>query len=211
MKKRKIYVVGGSNGYANWMEGELTGKMMEADLVLFTGGEDVTPSLYNEPAHPETYSNIHRDLREKAVFEQAVDLNKHIIGICRGGQFVCVASGGKLVQHQQNPSFMHDIITHDGKTLSISSTHHQAQFPWNMPATLDNFKILAWTEGISKFHFDGNGQEIVGNGIECEIVYYPETKALGIQGHPEMMFDPEHPTIIYLRDLLDKHMKDAIV
>lgn len=212
--KRKIFVVGGSNNYANWMEGELTGKMIEADLVVFTGGEDVSPSLYGESAHRYTHFNIHRDLREQKVFEQAVGLKKHIIGICRGSQFSCVMSGGKLVQHQQNPSFLHDIFTYDGRELEITSTHHQAQFPWNLPK--DEFKLLGFSVGLSSFHEDGNQKELLGAADrECEIVYYPKTRALAIQGHPEMMFESDYKrrdkTIEWLQALLDKHMNDSII
>lgn len=206
---RKIYVVGNSTNYANWMEGNLVNNMEEADLVLFTGGEDVTPSFYNEPQHPRTYNSLIRDNVEKIEFNKAVELNKHIIGICRGSQFVCAMSGGKLVQHQSNPSYIHDIYTYDGNILEITSTHHQAQYPWNLPE--EDYEILGWTKNMLPFHEDGNQQELpMASEKECEIVYYKQTKALGIQGHPEMMFDESHPTIIWLRELLNKHMSDTL-
>ena len=41
----KIYVVGGDLNYANWIsDKEFVQTPEEADLVLFTGGEDVHPS-----------------------------------------------------------------------------------------------------------------------------------------------------------------------
>lgn len=206
---RKIYVVGDATNYANWMEGTIVSSIEEADLVLFTGGEDVTPSLYDEPQHPRTYNSLIRDNIEKIEFEKAVELNKHIIGICRGSQFVCAMSGGKLVQHQSNPSYMHDIYTYDGNILEITSTHHQAQYPWNLPE--EDYEILGWTKNMLPFHEDGNQQELpMASEKECEIVYYKQTKALGIQGHPEMMFDENHPTIIWLRELLNKHTNDTL-
>lgn len=81
----KIFVVGGSVGYANFLEGaSLVQDIKEADVVLFTGGEDVDPSLYGCEAHPRTYSNLQRDLEEKKVFE-SVDPSKQVcLGICRG-------------------------------------------------------------------------------------------------------------------------------
>ena len=43
---RKIYVVGYGRSYANWMQGEIVPDMKDADLVLFTGGEDISSELY---------------------------------------------------------------------------------------------------------------------------------------------------------------------
>lgn len=209
--KRKIYIVGETGGhYANWMEGTIVPTMESADLVVFTGGEDVDPSMYGEPQNPKTYSNLERDIFERNAWLKAVSLGKRIIGICRGSQFACVMSGGRLVQHQENQRFYHNINTYDGKTLEITSTHHQAQYPWNLPE--EEYSILGWTQGMSRMHEDGEGRELPeAANKECEIVYYKKTRALGIQGHPEMMFDPSHPTIQWLRELLDKHMEDTII
>ena len=55
----------------------------EADIVIFTGGEDVDPSLYHEEKHPTTYSNLNRDLYERDKFEH-IKPNQLAIGICRG-------------------------------------------------------------------------------------------------------------------------------
>ncbi len=203
---RKIYVVGHSQGYSRWMEGENVKNMKDADLVVFTGGEDVDPDFYGEFPHPQTQSNRQRDSYEQAEFNEALQRKIPMLGICRGSQFLCVMNDGKLVQHQQNPAFYHDIKTYDGQKIEISSTHHQAAYPYNLPE--DKYKVLGWTEGISKFHEDGN-QEELNPPKECEIVYYPGTRCLGIQGHPEMM-RIVHPTIAYLRDLLNKFLSNEI-
>lgn len=206
MSLRKIYAVGGDEGYSNWMQGSRVAALEDADLVVFTGGEDVDPSLYNENKHATVYSNLTRDLYEQKQFNKAKALNKHIIGICRGSQFLCVMAGGILVQHQHNPGFHHKIKTYDGRELEITSTHHQAAYPWR----IKNFQVLGWTNNISKYHLGGNGEEMVNDGQEMEIVYYPEVKGLGIQGHPEMMYKEGDPTIEYLRNLLNLHMENAL-
>lgn len=81
---RKIYVVGTSYNYANWMQGEITMNMEEADLVVFTGGEDVSPSYYGASVHPKTYTNEYRDEVEKKAFNKALLLGIPMCGICRG-------------------------------------------------------------------------------------------------------------------------------
>ena len=216
--RRKIYVVGDATDYANWMDGDLVYKLEDADLVVFTGGADITPAIYNEPKHPKTFFIWERDKREMAAFKRALRLKKHMIGICRGAQFLCVMNGGKLVQHQENWNYFHKIYTHDGQTFRITSEHHQAMYPFNLPT--NEYKILARSKEQSKFHLDGNMKELKFGKEECEIVYFPRIKSLGIQGHPEWInrhsFDPieesaKHTTLPYLQDLLDKHMEDAII
>lgn len=207
MKKRKIYVVGGDFIYTNWMEGKLTQVMEEADLVLFTGGEDVSPSLYGEPQHYTSYISKRRDIREVEEFRKARMFNKHILGICRGSQFLCVMSGGKLVQDQSLQGHQHPIIVKGGRVLNITSTHHQAQFPFNLQD--DEYEIIGWTNQLSRFHKDGNDMEM-NPPKECEIVYYPETKCLGIQGHPEYPFEGREETIEYLRELLNNFLNDKL-
>lgn len=205
---RKIYIVGSAGGrYANWMEGTVVQKMKDADLVVFTGGEDVDPDFYGHPKHPFTGCNTKRDRYEQIEFNEALELKKPMIGICRGSQFLCVMNGGLLVQHQENPKYMHNITTYDGKVLEITSTHHQAAFPFNLPK--ESYKILGYTEKLSKFHEDGNRDEM-NPEKECEIVYYPKQRCLGIQGHPEAMDIKKHPTIPYLQNMLNLFMTQKL-
>lgn len=212
MSKLKVYVVGkGTARYINWIQNaELVHSLIDSDLVLFTGGEDVDPSIYKEPKNQKTFSNIERDRYELEIFKKAVTNNKHIIGICRGSQFLCAVNGGRLVQHQENKNFMHNITTSDGREIPISSTHHQAMYPYDMnPA---DYKLLAYTEGISKMHEDGLGKEISERPFkEVEICYFPKTKSLGIQGHPEMMDQKQFAdTFEYLDELLKNHLNDTL-
>lgn len=201
----KIFVVGGQLGYANWIkDSELTDNFDLADMVLFTGGEDVTPSFYGENAHPTTSYNTERDIKEREYFNLAVKQGKNILGICRGSQFLCVMNGGSLVQHQQNNHHIHAVNTIDPEypEIIITSTHHQAQMPYGLPP--DEYTVIGYTKGISEFHEDGDEAEInLIDNKECEIVYYHKTKSLGIQGHPEFGVMANFPeTIEYLNHLV---------
>jgi len=219
-----VFVVGGRTDYANWLpDCELVKTLEEADVVLFTGGEDVDPSLYGEPKGEHTGSNLERDKREQEVFLQAQKLGKKFLGICRGSQFLCVMAGGKLVQHQDNPEFVHEVNVGYNQVINITSTHHQAAHPWNLP--LYQFDVIGWTNNISKFHLDGNGKELQlfkpspyswhdTTPKECEIVYYREILALGIQGHPEMLSyqaDPKNEeSLKYLKELFKKFIHNKL-
>lgn len=80
----KIYVVGGDLNYANWIsDKEFVQTPEESDLVLFTGGEDVHPSLYNSKTDDFCYTNLDRDLAEKSIFDN-LKPEQYCLGICRG-------------------------------------------------------------------------------------------------------------------------------
>lgn len=71
----------------------------ELDGVIFTGGEDVSPSLYGEEVWNETVKcNPQRDSSDIRLILAAYDAGKPILGICRGHQIVNVVLGGKLIQ-----------------------------------------------------------------------------------------------------------------
>lgn len=81
---RKVYVVGNQRHYANFIDNiELVDDITSADIVIFTGGEDVDPSLYYCKPHPTTYSNLRRDLVEKEEFKK-IRPDQLAVGICRG-------------------------------------------------------------------------------------------------------------------------------
>lgn len=81
---KKIYVVGNQHNYADFINDfVLVNDITKADIVIFTGGEDVDPSLYGCEKHQTTYSNIERDKAEVAEFNK-VRSDQLCIGICRG-------------------------------------------------------------------------------------------------------------------------------
>ena len=109
----KVYVVGGDVRYAKFIDNyEIVPKLEEADIVLFTGGEDVYPGLYGEEAQPATHFNLDRDLYEKLVYKK-VSTKQLCVGICRGAQFLAVMNGSKLVQHVSGHAIAgtHNVIT----------------------------------------------------------------------------------------------------
>lgn len=69
------------------------------DGILFAGGEDVDPSLYEEE---KKYESVHtdraRDDFELALLDSALERRLPILGICRGIQMINVKFGGTLYQ-----------------------------------------------------------------------------------------------------------------
>lgn len=189
----KLYVVGPSVGYATFLHCELVKNMEDADLVLFTGGEDVDPSLYKEKSGEFTHSNMKRDMFELGQAYDAIRLKKPIFGTCRGAQFGCMMAGGRLVQHMNHP-YQHQMTLYDGTTFTTNSLHHQMQHPYNLHPT--KYILVGWAKGLSNIYLNGEDREMIlptnikgdeSYNKEAELVYYRDIKWLGIQGHPEMM------------------------
>jgi len=168
------------------------------DLILFTGGEDVDPSFYGESKGKYTSINSKRDAIENDyMFSRYGMFQVPKLGICRGAQFLTVMNGGKLIQHVNGHglSGVHPLdIKYLGNSgdFKITSTHHQMMFPYNLQK--ENYEILATsTHFLSNTYLDGinSEKELPKNFEECEIVFYPNTKSLCIQGHPEYSNCPD--------------------
>jgi putative glutamine amidotransferase len=118
------------------------------DGILFTGGEDVDPGLYDEPIK---YENVHadssRDKFEFELLENGLKRDLPIFGICRGIQMINVKFGGTLYQdlksereldHKQpgnRSATSHSVTVTEPDSLlhrlipascKVNSLHHQA-------------------------------------------------------------------------------------
>lgn len=199
-RRRRLYVVGRQLDYfAPWApEFELEMNPARAEVAMFTGGADISPQLYGEEDLHCGGIDKHRDEYEVNAFSVFSEKKIPLIGICRGAQFLTAMNGGKLYQHVNNHGLRggHEIVTKTGEHYFMSSAHHQMMRPRG------EFEIIAWTPLRSNLYLSGNRKEGVKSEreIDPEIVWYPKTRALCIQGHPEYM-ENDHPTNEYLRRL----------
>lgn len=169
----------------------------EVGLVVFTGGDDVTPALYGAVADPRTCNSIKRDKIEVAVFEQAQKYDIPKVGICRGAQFLCVMAGGKLVQDlsgHYSPHHLRYCIKGGSVVTSpeaVSSSHHQNQHPFNLPH--EEYQVLAWSDEARSTHYSFGDHAVTADQanpslcMEVDCCYYPKIRALAMQYHPEWM------------------------
>lgn len=195
-KELKYITASGYPGDGNWIDNaHSTSSFDKADIVIFEGGTDVSPTLYNEKAGIHTQVKVlqERDKRECELYHKALNAKKYMVAICRGEQLLTILNGGKLVQHMNHPS-QHICKTWDGQTCSTNSLHHQLAYPWDIPK--EDWELLMWTEGLSNTYLNGDNKEIEFNLdaftdegliIEPEGMYFPKTRCLTVQFHPEMM------------------------
>jgi GMP synthase-like glutamine amidotransferase len=155
------------------------------DVVFFDGGNDVDPSFYGEEPHIMTAPpDKVRDNFERWAFQQAQKAGASCVGVCRGAQFLCVLSGGKLVQHVTGHNGGHMIYTDSGRALLSESSHHQVMWPYEIPHVL-----IATANKHSQEPFevsDEYGKDFP-DGEFPEIIYCKDTRSLCIQGHAEFM------------------------
>ena len=163
------------------------------DGILLTGGQDVSPELYGEaPALTGEVCEM-RDAMEQLLLKKAMVLDKPVLGICRGIQFINVALGGSLyqdipsqhpsaVEHHQSPPYdkpSHAVTLVQGSPLQsllgqqkllVNSYHHQA-----VRRLADGLEVMARSE-----------DDLV------EAVWKPDQKFLwAVQWHPEFSFRTE--------------------
>jgi len=158
---------------------------------LFTGGHDVSPALYGEePLAGLTQCCEKRDRMEAEVLKLALEVDKPVLGICRGIQFINAALGGTLYQDLllQHPSVVehhqcapYDAPSHSVKVvegtplsaclgksgLAVNSYHHQA-----VKEVAPELEVMA----------------VSPDGL-AEAVYLPGKRFVwAVQWHPEFSF-----------------------
>jgi putative glutamine amidotransferase len=165
------------------------------DGLLLSGGGDIDPSFFNEEPIPEL-GNIDpdRDRVEMLLSKAALEQDLPVLAICRGIQVLNVAAGGTLYQ---------DISQHSKEILK----HRQSAPGWHASHTIQiepgslMYDMFGKPTGrVNSFHHQAvrvsaDGFYISARSIDG-IIEAIESKEhrfmLGVQFHPEMMFQ-HHP------------------
>jgi len=179
----------------------------QADLVVFNGGADIATEIYDEKPImrriPREMSK--RDAAEVELFQSCLGRGVFMLGICRGAQLINCLSGGSLWQHVDGHGSDHDIIDLNTKHIyTATSTHHQQMIPGpdGQLIAVANISHDKLKDGKHKtIPFAGNWGEVEGD--DAEIVWYPKTRSLCIQGHPEYV--PNSDFARYCIQLIKNH------
>jgi carbamoylphosphate synthase small subunit len=158
-----------------------------ADAFILWGGTDIHPSYYGAKPHRSNQAGANpsdRDVWEWNAMKLCKARGIPIIGVCRGAQFMCAFTGGKLIQHASgHGGGNHNVITSDNEKFMVTTCHHQM-----LDLRGTNHELLAWTpEPLSKFYQGESTDDVVDKAKfkEPEIVFFPDIKGIAIQGHPE--------------------------
>jgi len=181
---KKVMIIDGGGAYQNLfvnMGFQVVKMVHEADLVVFTGGADVTPSYYGHAKHHSTHSDAARDEYESGIFQVCLQKKIPMVGICRGGQLLNVLSGGEMYQDVSKHGMSHHIVDLEtGETIYVSSTHHQMMKPYEK-----GLLVATSNQGGSREWWDGQVFTRNVSEEDVEVVWYEHTKSLCFQPHPE--------------------------
>ena len=141
-----IHRAGGRPLLVPLMAGGVEETLAAVDGMIFPGGADLDPELYDQEPHDETFGvDTERDEAELTLLEQALARDMPVLAVCRGSQVLNVARGGDLLQHlpdvvgderhEHTPGTFsdHDVTVEGGTRLAellgertpVKSHHHQ--------------------------------------------------------------------------------------
>lgn len=181
-------------------------------LVVFTGGEDIHPSLYNgRDDYGLCFSRLKRDILEKDIFGFCRRHDIKMTGICRGLQLLNVMAGGFMYHHLKNHGLMgfHNVyFPHIDNVLQVTSTHHQ------LVGLTDGSLPIAWAQpSRSPIYVGPNGELNNIPDHEIEAAVFPNINAMGVQYHPEIMWDSykgRKHYVMMMRDFINLDMKEFV-
>lgn len=159
------------------------------DFIVFTGGADVSPSLYFHKKEVRTQVDQNRDYQDFCSVIGARLKGIPMVGICRGMQLLHVAAGGTLIQHIDNHAGTRHALRMPDKSpiygwegLQVNSTHHQCV---PVDETTDYDTVYCSHEGTT------------------EVIVSKEKGFVAVQFHPEYPSAPED-SVDFFNELL-KH------
>lgn len=159
------------------------------DGIVFSGGNDLEPGLYNKEVTRAHDLDAPRDTHEVELMKMALAAHKPVLGICRGMQLLNVVRGGSLYQDiiEEVPNAKN----HDGhhKDLTGPLVHNLAIIPDSNLA-----KILGTVE-IQSNSYHHQAVKDVGEGLIVSahaedgiiegIEDMREGYVMAVQPHPE--------------------------
>jgi gamma-glutamyl-gamma-aminobutyrate hydrolase PuuD len=172
--------------------------LARVDGLLFTGGADLDPQEYGEPAHPKTAAmHPRRQQFELELFRRADAADIPILAICLGFQVAHVARGGRLIQHVDDLALEPPVTHH--LSAGQSAFHSVRIEPGSRLAD-----VVGSTEiEVNSRHHQAVDRQRPGHGLRS-VGFAPDGLLeasedrnrrflLAVQWHPENLIDrPEH-------------------
>lgn len=164
------------------------------DALVFTGGGDLNPLLWGEQPVPQLGGiNKKRDLQELILMRRALDKQMPVLGICRGLQVLCAATGGRLVQDIYSSTLYKEPLLKHSQTADRDVCTHTV--------FLEKGSLIHRLMGrdeidVNSFHHQAVGEPGEGLKISARsqdgVVEAVESaygkSVLGVQWHPESFY-----------------------
>ena len=101
------------------------------DGLLISGGNDVSPSMYDQPEMKCGTLDLNRDRIEKTLLGAALEKNMPVLGICRGIQLINAALGGTLHQDLPTEGFTNHTIVDRDRNVTSHTVDVKENSLWN--------------------------------------------------------------------------------
>ncbi len=153
--------------------------------LIFTGGRDVDPALYEQGRMEETDPPEHRrDRFELALMRAAIDADMPFLAIGRGMHVLSVARGGTLVQHL--PGHRPDALKYQPHDIELDASSQLGR--------LLGARVQAPASHHQAPDQAGTGVVVVGRSPGDEVIEAIELQGhrfgVGVHWHPEEGDDP---------------------
>ena len=171
------------------------------DGLVLSGGGDIDPLLFGQEPHQNMGSvDCVRDEMELQLTQKALDQDLPILAICRGIQMLNVAAGGTIYQdiaaEMPQPTLRHSQTGagwYASHTIDILSDSRLFQIFGSPTTRVNSFHHQAVRDVPKGFIVTAKAKDNVIEAIESPTHRF----ALGVQCHPEMMWE-RHPEALNL-------------
>ena len=161
------------------------------DGILFSGGNDLEPGLYNQETTHALAIDAPRDTHEVELMKMALAAHKPVLAICRGMQLLNVVRGGSLYQdivkevpgaknHDGHHKDQVELLIH---ALEISSDSKLAQMLGAENIASNSYHHQAVNEVGKGLVVNARADDGIIEGIED----MSESFVMGLQPHPESL------------------------
>lgn len=159
------------------------------DGLVFIGGGDIDPVLYNGSPHPAIYNvDPQRDTFELALAKLALATDVPMLGLCRGLQIMMVVSGGDIVPHL--PDAFGQTTTHRAEDKLPRAEHGVRLLPASQLATIMGVtEVTAFSLHHQAVRTVPPGWRVTAwapDGVIEALEHEQHPFAIAVQWHPEL-------------------------
>lgn len=182
--------------------------IQQFDGFLLSGGGDIDAENFSEANLPFNGElSPYRDSMEIIITKESIKQNKPIFGVCRGIQIMNVAMGGSIYQDIYSQISDRQLLMHiqdAPKWYPVHSVHIER-----------NSKLKEWFKQkqirVNSFHHQAvrnvaQGFKVTaraGDGIIEAIEYIGHKFAIGVQWHPELMWQRDERFFILFEQFVN--------